>query len=107
MEETLSQIEVGCTVSVRLNGTVRSFRIVSGASDPGRNEVSASAPLARAILGRRRGDVCSLVVHPPTAISVVITEVTYAESRVGGVAASVGEGVGEGANRHSLNSHVS
>lgn len=78
VEESSSQIEVGCTVTVRLNGTVRSFRIVPGSSDPGRNEVSASAPLSRAILGRRRGDVCSLVVQPPTTISVVISDVTCA-----------------------------
>jgi transcription elongation GreA/GreB family factor len=75
VEEHSSQIDVGCAVTVRLNGTVRTFRIVPGTSDPRRSEVSASAPLARAILGRRRGDVCSLVVHPPTTISVVISEV--------------------------------
>ena len=75
VEEKLLQIEVGCTVAVRLNGTMRSFRIVPGASNPERNEVSASAPLARAILGRKRGDMCSLVVHPPTTISVIITDV--------------------------------
>jgi transcription elongation GreA/GreB family factor len=75
VEETPLQIEVGCTVSVRLNGTVRTFRIVPGTSNPGQSEVSASAPLARAILGRQRGDVCSLVVHPPTTISVIITDV--------------------------------
>ncbi|MDP2790024.1 MAG: GreA/GreB family elongation factor [bacterium] len=75
VEETSSQIDIGSKVTVRLNGTVRSFRIVPGTSDPSRKEVSASAPLARAILGRRRGDVCSLVVHPPTTISVIITDV--------------------------------
>ncbi|MEK7518707.1 MAG: GreA/GreB family elongation factor [Patescibacteria group bacterium] len=75
VEEQQSQIEIGSMVTVRLNGSTRSFRIVPGTSDPRQSEVSASAPLARAILGRRRGDVCSLVVHPPTTISVIITDV--------------------------------
>lgn len=75
MEEHTLFIDVGCTVTVRLNGVVRSFRIVPGASDLERQEVSAAAPLALAILGHRQGDVCSFTLHPPVTILVTIMHV--------------------------------
>jgi len=61
---TAGVINLGSTVTVDLNGTAKSFKIVSfNEADPMQGRVSNESPIGQALLGRQVGE--SVVVQTP------------------------------------------
>lgn len=69
-----STVAFGCTVTLRLNGTLRTITLVGDdEADPTAGLVSFTAPLARAVIGAEVGEMADLAGQPDAIAVIAIT----------------------------------
>lgn len=69
-----STVAFGCTVTLRLNGTLRTITLVGDdEADPTAGLVSFTAPLARAVIGAEVGEMADFAGQPDAIAVIAIT----------------------------------
>lgn len=62
-ETRTGMVDLGCTVTVEVNGQTKQFQIVGGfEADPAQAKLTTNSPIGRALMGRKIGETVTVVI---------------------------------------------